>query len=72
MPNDNSVPLEYINDFDRLFEGYLIRSPKDYELQSHLFCLQNLHLTEQRNGLSLSSTSPRVLVYSHNNEGEKH
>ena len=70
IPNDDSVPIEYINDFDRLFEGYLIRSPKYYSLESHLFNLQELHLTEQRNGLSLSRTSPRVLIYSHEGEGE--
>jgi len=68
IPNDDSVPIEYINHFDRLFEGYLIRSSKDYALESHLFNLQGLHLTEQRNGLSLSSTSPRVLIYSHEDE----
>ena len=63
IPNDHCVPTSYEDEFNELFQGYMVRTPKNYSLESELFGIQDLRLHERRDGTVISPTTPHVVVY---------
>jgi len=63
VPTDHYVPQSYIDEFGRIFEGFLMRSKRGYPLVSRLFAAQGLALTERRDMSSTSSSAPHVLAF---------
>ena len=70
VPTDHYVPQPYIEEFGRIFEGFLMRSKKGYPLVSSLFAAQGLSLTERRDMSATSSTAPHVLAFTEMDEME--
>jgi len=68
VPTDHYVPQPYIDEFGRIFEGFLMRSKRGYPLVSSLFAAQGLALTERRDMSATSSTAPHVLAFTDRDE----
>lgn len=64
VPIDHYVPLEYVEEFDQRFDGFLMRSKKGFPLVTSLFNAQGLALSARRDMTQSSKESPHVLMYS--------
>lgn len=63
VPTDDYVPKPYIVEFGHLFEGFLMRSKRDYQLVTNLFAAQGLALTERRDMSATPRRGPHVLAF---------
>lgn len=63
VPQDNYVPVTYIDKLHNNFKGFLMRTEKDYPLVRNIFECMDLTLESKREMNHPSPKSPDVIIY---------